>query len=336
MLTPETAFHSFIILGIGLTVLLVFSIIRKILTKKTKGAVQAIVKAVYAPLLVCTGLVTAYIIAATAFSEYISFEDMYFAAVGILLGTWAAYRIVIFLIDHAMPSGREAARRIAPITKFAAQILIWAVGIFMILATLKVNISPLLASAGVVGIAAALAAQDFLGNIFGGIVLYTDSPFSEGDWVYLSNTYGRVIHVGLRSTRIMTEDSQMMIIPNSTISNNIIMNYSKPSEALLIRENIGVAYGSDIALVKQSLREAVASAAEKSNDLSGEIETEVDFMKFGDSALIFELTFGAASTRVRRDAADAVNCEVDRIFRERGIEIPFPQRVVTMKKGQGG
>ncbi|HJJ41640.1 MAG TPA: mechanosensitive ion channel, partial [Methanocorpusculum sp.] len=161
---------------------------------------------------------------------------------------------------------------------------------------------------------------------------YTDGPFTEGDWVYLSNTYGRVVHVGLRSTRIMTEDSQMMIIPNSMISNNIIMNYSKPAEALLIRENVGVAYNSDVMLVKQSLRDAVASAAEKSSTLSAEIETEVDFMEFGDSALIFELTFGAASTRVRRDAADAVNTEVIRIFRERGIEIPFPQRVLTIQK----
>ncbi len=332
MLTPDTVFHSIIICLIGLAVILAVYAVKNILSEKTKGAFKAVVHALYAPLMVSVGLITAYSVAATAFSEYLSIEEMYFAAVAVLLGTWAVYRTVLFLLDRALPPTKEKTRKIAPITKFAAQILIWGVGIFMILAALKVDITPLLASAGVVGIAAALAAQDFLGNIFGGIVLYTDGPFSEGDWVYLSNTYGRVIHVGLRSTRIMTEDSQMMIIPNSTISNNIIMNYSKPAEALLIRENIGVAYGSDITLVKQSLHEAVISAAEKSNDLSSDIETEVDFMEFGDSALIFELTFGAASTRVRRDAADAVNCEVDRIFRERGIEIPFPQRVVTIRK----
>ena len=332
MLNPETVFHSFIILAVGLLIILVLYAAKRILFAKTKGLIPAVVKALYAPLLVCIGLATAYAVASTAFSEYISIEDMYFAAVAILLGTWAAYRIVIYLINRAMPAGKESTRKIAPVTRFAAQILIWAIGIFMILATLKVDITPLLASAGVVGIAAALAAQDFLGNIFGGIVLYTDGPFTEGDWVYLSNTYGRVLHVGLRSTRIMTEDSQMMIIPNSMISNNIIMNYSKPAEALLIRENVGVAYNSDVMLVKQSLRDAVASAAEKSSALSAEIETEVDFMEFGDSALIFELTFGAASTRVRRDAADAVNTEVIRIFRERGIEIPFPQRVLTIQK----
>ena len=286
----------------------------------------------YAPIMVCVGLLTAYAVISTAFPEYISLEDRYFSAIGILLGTWAVYRTVLYLIEHAFSSRKDKNRRAVPVAKFAAEILILATGIFMILATLKIDITPLLASAGVVGIAAALAAQDFLGNIFGGIVLYTDGPFTEGDWVYLSNTYGRVVHVGLRSTRIMTEDSQMMIIPNSMISNNIIMNYSKPAEALLIRENVGVAYNSDVMLVKQSLCDAVASAAEKSSALSAEIETEVDFMEFGDSALIFELTFGAASTRVRRDAADAVNTEVIRIFRERGIEIPFPQRVITINK----
>lgn len=332
MITPDTVLHSFIILTIGVLVIFGIYAAKQILLPRTSGAVKAVVRALYAPLMVCVGLISAYAVAATAFSEYLSIEDMYFTAVAVLLGTWAVYRTVMFLLDRALPPTREKTKRIAPITKFAAQILIWAAGIFMILAALKVDITPLLASAGVVGIAAALAAQDFLGNIFGGIVLYTDGPFTEGDWVYLSNTYGRVVHVGLRSTRIMTEDSQMMIIPNSMISNNIIMNYSKPAEALLIRENVGVAYSSDVMLVKQSLRDAVASAAEKSSALSAEIETEVDFMEFGDSALIFELTFGAASTRVRRDAADAVNTEVVRIFRERGIEIPFPQRVVTIQK----
>ena len=332
MLTTDTAVHSFIILGIGLAVILVLYAAKRILSARTKGIPRAVIRALYAPLLVCIGLITAYVIAETAFPEFLSVEDMYFSAVAILLGTWAVYRIVLYLIDHAMPPTRERTRKIAPLTKFAAQILIWAVGIFMILSTLQVNISPLLASAGVLGIAAALAAQDFLGNIFSGIVLYTDAPFAEGDWVYLSSTYGHVLHVGLRSTRIMTEDSQMMIIPNSTIANNIIMNYSKPTEVLLIRENVGVAYGSDVALVKQSLHDAVKSAAEKSADVSLAIETEVDFMEFGDSSLIFEVTFGAASTSVRRDAADRVNCEIDRIFRERGIEIPFPQRVVRVIK----
>ena len=332
MVTPDTLLYSSIVLLVGLVVIFATYAAKRILYSKTKGVSKAVVKALYAPLMVCTGLVTAYSIVSVIFSEYISLENRYLSAVGIILATWAVYRVVIFLIDHAMPPGRDKTKKIAPITKFAAEIVIWAAGIFTVLSTLKVDISPLLASAGVLGIAAALAAQDLLGNIFGGIVLYTDRPFTEGDWVYLSNTYGRVVHVGLRSTRIMTEDSQMMIIPNSTISNNIIMNYSKPTEVLLIRENVGVAYGSDISLVKQSLHDAVTSAIGKSKDVSQAIETEVDFMEFGDSALIFEVTFGAASTRVRRDAADAVNCEIDRIFRERGIEIPFPQRVIRMVK----
>ena len=332
MLTSDTAIQSIIIFLIGFAVICAAYAAKRILIQRTKGNAKAVVKALYAPIMVCVGLLTAYAVISTAFPEYISLEDRYFSAIGILLGTWAVYRTVLYLIEHAFSSRREKNRRAVPVAKFAAEILILATGIFMILATLKIDITPLLASAGVVGIAAALAAQDFLGNIFGGIVLYTDGPFTEGDWVYLSNTYGRVLHVGLRSTRIMTEDSQMMIIPNSMISNNIIMNYSKPAEALLIRENVGVAYDSDVMLVKQSLHDAVASAAEKSSALSAEIETEVDFMEFGDSALIFELTFGAASTRVRRDAADAVNTEVIRIFRERGIEIPFPQRVITINK----
>ena len=332
MLTSDTAIQSIIIFLIGFAVICAAYAAKQILIQRTKGNAKAVVKALYAPIIVCVGLLTAYAVISTAFPEYISLEDRYFSAIGILLGTWAVYRTVLYLIEHAFSSRKDKNRRAVPVAKFAAEILILATGIFMILATLKIDITPLLASAGVVGIAAALAAQDFLGNIFGGIVLYTDGPFTEGDWVYLSNTYGRVLHVGLRSTRIMTEDSQMMIIPNSMISNNIIMNYSKPAEALLIRENVGVAYDSDVMLVKQSLHDAVASAAEKSSALSAEIETEVDFMEFGDSALIFELTFGAASTRVRRDAADAVNTEVIRIFRERGIEIPFPQRVITINK----
>ena len=157
-------------------------------------------------------------------------------------------------------------------------------------------------------------------------------PFNEGDWVSVSGNYGQVVHVGIRSTRIMTADNQLMTIPNSSVSADIIINYSKPTEYMVVHETIGVAYGSDLALVRESLFEAMRSAMKDTTLFSNDVAPNVFFMEFADSSLNFEITFCAASPSVKKGAINAVNCEVDRIFRERNIDIPFPQRVVTIVK----
>ncbi|MDO5846581.1 MAG: mechanosensitive ion channel family protein, partial [Methanocorpusculum sp.] len=333
MIDVNTLLPAGITLGIGLALAFGVFLFRRITLARLKpGLKTVIIKALSLPIILIILVTTFYGLSQAYFSEYVPIPVMYYSAVCILLGTWAAYRTTLSCIDCLVPGTKPGSKKVVPLTKFILRILIWVVGLFMILSALEVDITPLLASAGVIGIAVALAAQDLLSNIFGGVVLYTDVPFNEDDWVSISGNYGKVIHVGLRSTRIMTGDNQLMTIPNSSVSSNVIINYSKPSEYMTIRETIGVEYGSDVALVKKTLLDAVTCAMGNTPYFSCEAKPDVNFMEFADSSLNFELSFISASPQVKRKAIDAVNTEIDRLFKERGIGMPFPQRVVTLVK----
>ena len=333
MIEANDIFVGCIDLVIGFAVaLLVFLVTRLLIAKAKPGIFQAVIRGLGLPAAVYVLAATVYITISKHFFEILPIEGMYFAAVCILIGTWAVHRLASGIAGVFMCSANENAKKFCPLVLFVAKIIIWMIGLFMILGALAIDITPLLAGAGVAGIAVALAAQDIIGNIFSGFMLNADMPFNEGDWVSVSGNYGQVVHVGIRSTRIMTADNQLMTIPNSSVSADIIINYSKPTEYMVVHETIGVAYGSDLALVRESLFEAMRSAMKDTTLFSNDVAPNVFFMEFADSSLNFEITFCAASPSVKKGAINAVNCEVDRIFRERNIDIPFPQRVVTIVK----
>lgn len=333
MIEANDIFVGCIDLVIGFAVaLLVFLVTRLLIAKAKPGIFQAVIRGLGLPAAVYVLAATVYITISKHFFEILPIEGMYFAAVCILIGTWAVHRLASGIAGVFMCSANENAKKFCPLVLFVAKIIIWMIGLFMILGALKIDITPLLAGAGVAGIAVALAAQDIIGNIFSGFMLNADMPFNEGDWVSISGNYGQVVHVGIRSTRIMTGDNQLMTIPNASVSSNIIINYSKPTEYMVVHETIGVTYGSDIALVKKSLLDAVDSAMQNASCFSNDVAPDVFFVEFADSSMNFEIIFCAASPSVKKRAIDAVNCEIDRIFTERGIEMPFPQMVVTLAK----
>ena len=117
-----------------------------------------------------------------------------------------------------------------------------------------INLTPLLASAGIAGIIIGLAAKDTLANFFGGISLFLDKPFKHGDWIVLSSgERGRVVDIGLRSTRIVTRDDILIAVPNSVIISTKIINESAPAGAMRIRLKISVLQGSYPEKVQEAL-----------------------------------------------------------------------------------
>jgi len=187
-----------------------------------------------------------------------------------------------------------------------------------------------LASAGVLGVVLGLAAKDTLSNLFSGIFIMMDSPYKEGDYINLdSGERGYVLNVGIRSTRIMTRDDIEITIPNSVIANAKIINESGgPHENERVRLSIGVAYGSDIDLVKNIL----VDVATKSGLISAKFEPRVRFRDFGESSLNFQLLFWIDKPEARGRTLDALNTFIYKEFNKNNIEIPFPQRTVHLKK----
>jgi MscS family membrane protein len=190
---------------------------------------------------------------------------------------------------------------------------------------LGISLTAVFASAGLVGLALALAARETIANFFGGINILIDRPFRTGDYIILdSGERGEVVEVGLRSTRINTRDDVQISIPNSVITDAKIINESVPKYRFRVRIKIGVAYGSDVDEVETLLLQTA-----KSNQLvTLTPEPRVRFRSFGDSALEFELLCWAYQPDIKGKLMHELNCNIYKSFNAAGIIIPFPQRDV--------
>ncbi len=213
------------------------------------------------------------------------------------------------------------------ITKY----LIWFVAFLLILANFNVDITPLLAGAGIAGIALALAAQDLLGNFFGGAIIALDKPFKIGDRVKVDTYSGDIVSIGARSTRLKTLDNQIVTIPNSKITSNIVVNFTQPDMKMRVKLPFSVAYGTDISRVKKILLDIAREAAEKTPWVLSDPAPSVYFLEFGESSLNGQLVLWMNNYDDAWDVQDYVNSQIDEQFRRNGIEIPFQQVDVRMR-----
>ena len=219
--------------------------------------------------------------------------------------------------------------RTLPLFDNFSKIAIFAGALYFFLLSWDINITAWLASAGIVGIAVGFAAKDSLANLFSGLFIMVDAPYKVGDFINLDGgERGRVTDIGLRSTRILTRDDVEITIPNAVIAGSKIINESGgPNEKQRIKISVGIAYGSDIDLVRETLLDVA-----KSNDyVQEDPEPRVRFREFGESELSFQLLFWIEEPVLRGRVVDQLNSEIYRMFKEKGIEIPFPQRIIHMR-----
>ncbi|VVB59674.1 Small-conductance mechanosensitive channel MscMJ [uncultured archaeon] len=251
-----------------------------------------------------------------------------------IIGSVAAWRVTSILIDGVV--GKFAAKtkstlddEMVPLLKNISKILIIFIAIIAVLSAWDINITPLLASAGIVGVALAFAAQSTVANLFGGIAIYFDKPFKVGDRIQLdSGEIGDVVEVGIRSTRVKTLDDTMIIIPNDKIANAKVINFNQPVPRMNIKINVGVAYGSDVAKVKETL----SKVARNSASVLKEPAPAVHFIDHGDFALKFMLTAWINDPAKKLSAIDEINTGISAEFRKAKIDIPFPTQTIYVSK----
>lgn len=203
------------------------------------------------------------------------------------------------------------------------------IGFLFILHVWGVQVGPLLASLGIAGIAIAFALQSTLGNIFGGISLIIDKTIKKGDIISLeSGELGTVHDVGIRSTKILTLDNDIVTIPNGKLADSRIKNISQPDLSTRVNIDFGVEYGSDIEKVKQTALNAI----KKINGIIKKPEPCIWFMEMGEFALKFRLLFWIEDMQKKWDIqSDAVTIIYADLNRAK-IGIPFPTRTVYLKK----
>jgi MscS family membrane protein len=206
--------------------------------------------------------------------------------------------------------------------------IIAGIAIIILLGRLNVDVSALVATMGIGTLAIALAAQAALSDTISGILIMIDRPFRIGDRIEIRdlNTWGNVIDIGLRSTRIQTLDNRTVIIPNSVIEKSLVVNHSFPDTHYRIQMEVGVAYGTDIEFARKTLTEAISNVEGVLNNRS----VDALFLNFGDSALIFRLRWWIESYIDTRPMFDKVNTAVYNALQSANILIPFPQREVRI------
>ena len=255
----------------------------------------------------------------------------------VILGAWFLSSLVQSLMKSygrkiiqttARGSKTDFTARFLGLLDLLSVYIIWFIAFLMILNIYQVNLTPVLAGAGIAGIAIALAAQDMLGNFFGGAMIYADRPFKVGDRVKIGEYVGDVLDVGTRSTRIRTLDHELMTIPNSTVSTSIITNYALPDIKIKVRLKYFVSYNSDIEKVKQILLEIAHDASQNFDHVLEDPAPEIFFLEFGEHRLDLMLIIWSNRDDRKWETRDYINIKVLQRFREENIEIPYPQRDV--------
>ena len=261
------------------------------------------------------------------------FEALYFVLY-LLIGFAIALRLVNnisgwYTLRLAKTDKVELSEQLMPFLRRIINIIMVVIAAIMLLGYFEVDVSGFVATLGIGSLAIALAAQAALSDTISGFVIMIDRPYRIGDRIELQDigTWGDVLDIGLRSTHIRTRDNRMVIVPNSVIAKSLIVNHSYPDSQYRIENHVGVAYGTDIEKARSVIIEAVKTV----DGVLLNKPVEALFLEFGDSSLVFRIRLWLDSYIDTRRMFDSVNTAVYKALNEAGIEIPFPQRVVTHK-----
>lgn len=222
-----------------------------------------------------------------------------------------------------------------PLINRGARIGVVVLGALFALAHAGLNIAPLLGGAGVMGLALSLAAKDTLSNLIAGVLLTIDRPFQVGDRIELWNapretgTWGDVVDIGLRATKIRNPDNLVVVVPNNEIMQRDIINYTMSGDDIRLRLPFSVAYEADVHRAKDVL---VKIALEVKN-----VRTEpapfVIVRGFGPSEVNLQLRVWISDARARRRIGDEITERALEAFEAEGLEIPYPKRELYIRQG---
>ena len=201
----------------------------------------------------------------------------------------------------------------------------WLVYLLILLITLNaigVNVTAIFAASAALMIGIGLALQTLFQDIISGIFILVDQTVHVGDIIELDGKVGKVDEIKLRTTRATTSDNKVLIIPNHLYLTNSLFNWTQNGVTTRESVHVGVAYGSDVQLVKKLLLQAVS----KQPEVLKTPEPNVLFTNFGESSLDFRVVFTLGDSFNARIPQSNIRFEIDRLFREHGVKIPFPQR----------
>lgn len=266
-------------------------------------------------------------------ARFLAITHSVLATLAVLIWSAAAFAIGTAVLETLSRRAGESSivqPRTLPVFEILIRLLVIGAAVYFTFLAWDIDVTAWLASAGIIGIAVGFAAKDTLANFFAGIFIIADAPYKVGDWIVLDGDLrGRVIKIGVRSTRLLTSDDIEITVPNSVIGASKIVNeVGGPTVKQRIRVKVQVAYGVDI----DQVRAVLLGCAAGEGEVAREPAPQVNLSSFGDSGLNFELRVWIEDP-ARRDAViDHLNSRIYKAFAASKIEIPFPKRDLYIKE----
>ncbi|RPF53409.1 mechanosensitive ion channel family protein [Aquisalibacillus elongatus] len=340
--------EDWILIGYSLAILLGFHLLRKIFTKyifyfllklvnnKKTDVLKQILEAYEKPLRWLFVIIGLYF--AVKVFPFLKAEDIDFIYKPglIILISWGLYNLSstssLFFMKLNDGVGFEVDQILIPFLSKALRVVIIAITISIIFESLGYNVAGFVAGLGLGGLAFALAAQEVIKNLFGGVVIVTEKPFTLGDWIATGSVEGVVEDISFRSTVVRTFAQALVTVPNATLSNEAITNWSKMGKRQ-ITFNLGVEYSTP--------KEKLETVVERIRGLlqnHDEIHQEtifVTFDQYNDSSLNIFLYFFTKTTDWGEylKAKQDINFKIMDILEEEGVSVAFPSRTVYMDNG---
>jgi small-conductance mechanosensitive channel len=332
---------------LSITVLLLFfalgNVVRYTLTAyakhvATKTATKIddfIVAAIHPPtvlIFVTIGFWLSFKVAAGVVPSLLRFEIFFFAIL-VLLISYTVGRFVRAMLSFAA-SERPRYQHVAHMASRIGYLLAFLIGGLILLRSLGVEITPLLTSMGIAGLAVALALQDTLANLFAGIWIQTSRTVRRGDYVKIEdiNQEGWVLDISWRTTRIRTRPNHVISIPNTKLSTSVVSNYELPQRDQTVSVEVGVSYNSDPKRVERILSDVGKKALEEVPNMVKTYNPIVRFSAFGDSALTFLLIVRVTHYIDQYAVLHALRMRIFEAFKAEGIEIAFPHRTLYLRQ----
>ena len=266
--------------------------------------------------------------------SFVKVVDNAYSILIVLDITWFFGRLFSSLLQvYWGKQSNGQANKMMPIIKRTILVIVWLIGIVMALSNVGVNISALLGTLGIGGIAFALAAQDTVKNVFGAFTILTDKPFSIGDTIRVDSYEGTVVDVGVRSTKIMNYDKRIITFPNYKITDTSIVNISsEPMRRVVL--NLGLTYDTTSEKMKEALELLKSIPKRVENVSSNPSDIVAVFTEYSDSALVIMYIYFIEKQGDILGVTSNMNMEILAAFNKAGLNLAFPTRTVYIQKDE--
>ena len=246
-------------------------------------------------------------------------------------------RLILYLIRRIIKKSSFIQNRLDPGRQYAMEqfirYIVYTIAVMMIFQNLGVNLSLIWAGSAALLVGVGLGLQQTFNDLTSGVILLVEADIEVGDVVLIDGFVGRIESIGLRACKVLTRQKITIVVPNSKLISSNVINWGHESvKSARFNVKVGVAYGSDVALVTRLLEQA----ASEHKQIIQEPKPFVYFVDFGESSLDFELLFFSNDFLYIEKIKSELRYRIDALFREHHIQIPFPQRDIWFRNDKEG